>query len=69
MPNSLAVFAVLLLLISAVAGFETNQEAIFSGQQTIISASSDTTGNKSLNHTTNKKSGGFNLGLLLFRRG
>ena len=69
MPNSLAVFAVLLLLISAVAGFETNQEAIFSGQQTIISASSDNTGNKSVNHSTKKKSSGLNLGLLLFRRG
>ena len=69
MPNSLAIFAVLLLLISAVAGFETNQNAISSGQQTVISAKSDNTGDNSVNHTTKTKSGRFNLGLLLFRRG
>jgi Tfp pilus tip-associated adhesin PilY1 len=69
MPNSLAIFAVVLLLASAVAGFESNQGSISSGQQTIISTKSDNTGNNSVKHTTENKSHGLNLGLLLFRRG
>ena len=69
LPNSLAVFAVVLLLASAVAGFESNPESISSGQQTIISTKSDNTGNNSVRHTTKTKSNGLNLGLLLFRRG
>lgn len=69
MPNSLAIFAVVLLLASAVAGFETSQESISSAQQTIISTESDNTGNNSVKHTTKSKSHGLNLGLLLFRRG
>ena len=32
-PNSLAMFAVLLLIISTVAGVETNKEAVTSGQE------------------------------------
>ena len=63
-PNSLAFFAFLLLLISAATGFETTQETISSGQETHISAKSD-----SINQTTKTKSPGLSLGLMLFRRG
>ena len=64
-PNSLAIFAALLLLISSVAGFETNQEAISSGQETKVSAGAYHT----INSAVKSKSRGLKLGLLLFRRG
>ena len=64
-PNSLAIFAALLLLISSVAGFESNQEAVSSGQETKISAKADDT----INNVVKSKSRGLKLGLLLFRRG
>ena len=67
MPNSLAIFAVMMLLISAVANLETSQEAVSSGHQTTISAKA--TDNESINTSTRSKSRGLNLGLLLFRRG
>ena len=68
-PNSLAIFAVLFLLISAVANFETNQEEIYSGQKTIISAKAENSIDGGLNTATKTRSRGLNLGLLLFRRG
>ncbi|MGB5486346.1 MAG: hypothetical protein WBN06_03040 [Lysobacterales bacterium] len=68
-PNSLAIFALLFLLISAVANFETRQEEVSSGQDTIISATAEDSGNDDLDTATKTRSGGLNLGLLLFRRG
>lgn len=68
-PNSLAIFAAALLLISTVSGFETHRKASFSGEETTISAKADNTGNDSANNATKIKSRGLNLGLLLFRRG
>ena len=68
-PNSLAIFAVLLLLISAATGFETNRDAVSSGQETTVSAKVGNNGNKSVNSVAKSKSRGLNLGLLLFRRG
>ena len=68
-PNSLAIFAVLLLLITATTGFETNRDEISSGQQTRVSVKADSTGINAVNSTANSKSRGLNLGLLLFRRG
>ncbi|MDX2417728.1 MAG: hypothetical protein QNK19_09745 [Xanthomonadales bacterium] len=68
-PNSLAIFAVLFLLISAVANSDTNQEEVSSGQETIISAKAEDSGNDGLNTETKTRSRGLNLGLLLFRRG
>ena len=65
-PNSLAIFAVLLLLISAATGFETNRDAISSGQETAVSAKLDSNGNKSVNSAAKSK---LNLGFMLFRRG
>jgi hypothetical protein len=64
-PNSLAIFAALLLLISSVAGVESNQEAVSSGQETKVSAKADDT----INNAVKSKSRGLKLGLLLFRRG
>ena len=67
MPNSLAIFAVLMLLISAVANVETRQEGVSAGQQTTISAKAAES--ESINTSVKSKSRGLNLGLLLFRRG
>jgi len=68
-PNSLAIFAGLFLLISVVANFETNQEEVSSGQETVISAKAEGSGNDGLESATRTRSRGLNLGLLLFRRG
>ena len=68
-PNTLAIVAVVLLLISSVSGYGINQDANASGQQTTNSVKTDSTGNESINTTAGKKSRGLNLGLLLFRRG
>ena len=66
-PNTLAIFAVVLLLISSTTGFETSKEANAPGQQ--VSVKADSTGNESIDTSASKKSRGLNLGLLLFRRG
>jgi hypothetical protein len=68
-PNRLAILAVLLLLITAATGIETNRETISSGEQTRVSVKADSSGNNSVNNTAKSKSRGLNLGLLLFRRG
>ena len=68
-PNSLAIFAVLFLLISAIANFETGQEEVSSGQETIISATAEDSVNDGFDTSTKTRSRGLNLGLLLFRRG
>lgn len=67
MPNSLAIFAVLMLLISAVANVETRQEVVSPGQEATLSAKS--TESEGISTSTKSKSRGLNLGLLLFRRG
>jgi hypothetical protein len=64
-PNSLAVVAVLLLLVSTAVKFETSQNEISAGQESSISAKADNLDSDSVE----KKSRGLNLGLLLFRRG
>jgi len=68
-PNSLAISAVLLLLISSATGFETDRDDILSGQETSVSEKTDDNGINSVDSTVNSKSRGLNLGLLLFRRG
>ncbi len=67
LPNSLALFAGLLLLISAAAGLHTSQEENFPDQETGISASAAES--EGINTSTKRKTRGLNLGLLLFRRG
>ena len=68
-PNTLAIFAVVLLLISSATGFETSQEANASSQQTTNAIKADNAGNENINTSASKKSRGLNLGSLLFRRG
>lgn len=70
-PNGLAILAVLMLLISAAANFETRQETNSSGQQAVMSAEVDKGESEGVNNANaaKSKSRGLNLGLLLFRRG
>jgi len=68
-PNRLAMFAALLLLISSVVGFETQQEVHSSGQEIIPSAKVENAETNGVNDTLEHKSRSLNLGLLLFRRG
>jgi len=68
-PNSLAIFAGLLLLISGIASFEAKQEEVSSGQQATISEKVDTAGSEGVGNAVKIKSGGLKLGLLFFSRG
>jgi len=68
-PNGLAIFAVLLLLISSATGFDARQEAVPTDQQTTISAKAENTVKEAIHNTASKKTSGLKLGLLLFRRG
>ena len=68
-PNSLAMFAALLLLVISVVGFESNHEVYSSGQETMTSAKVIKAEKNSVNAAAEHKSRGLNLGLLLFRRG
>ena len=67
-PNSLAIFAAVLLLVTSVVGFETKQEIHSSDQEasTSIKVNKDT--NDSISDSAEHKRRGLNLGLLLFRR-
>lgn len=68
-PNSLAVLAVLLLLISTAANLESGLEASSSGQETIMSADADNSAGDRVHTASKNKSRGLNFGLLFFRRG
>jgi hypothetical protein len=68
-PNSVAMFAALLLLISSVTGFENNPETSPSGQETVNTAKPGSAANNNVNDAVETKSRGLNLGFLLFRRG
>ncbi len=68
-PNGLAMFAALLLLISSVVGYGVNQEVYSSGQEIITSIKTDSADNDSINDAVEHKRHGLKLGLLLFRRG
>lgn len=68
-PNTLAIFAVVLLLISSATGLDTSREVDASGQQATVSAKADNAGNESINTSASTKSRRLNIGLLLFRRG
>ncbi len=67
-PDLLAVFAVILLLVSSVAGIGTSQNTIASDQETMISANAESPVSDDTDNTNIKRSRGLNLGLLLFRR-
>ena len=68
-PNSLAIFAAVLLLVTSVVGFETNQEVNSSGQETTTTLKVNTDSNEGISDSAEHKRRGLNLGLLLFRRG
>jgi len=82
-PNSLAMIAALLLLVTSVVGFETNREKVrlqssreaglgqtySSGQEATTSMKVNTDSNDSISDSATHKRRGLNLGLLLFRRG
>ena len=67
-PNILAIFAALLLLVTSVTGFESEQEGYASSQETISSANVECADTDYANEAMEQKSSGLNLGLLLFRR-
>ena len=82
-PNSLAIFATVLLLVTSVVGFETSQEKVrpgtgreaglgqinSSGQEATTSIKVNTDTDDSISDSATHKRRGLNLGLLLFRRG
>ena len=68
-PNSLAIFAAVLLLVTSVVGFETKQTINSSGQEATTSMKVNTDSNDSISNSAEHKRRGLNLGLLLFRRG
>ena len=68
-PNGLAMFAALLLLITSAIGFEANREAFSSGQESTSSVKVETDDNSNIDKTVGHKRHVLNLGSLLFRRG
>jgi hypothetical protein len=68
-PNSLAVVAVLLLLIVSAANFVSVNDGVSAGQASDIPASAEGASNGNAINASAKKSKGINLGLMLFRRG
>jgi len=67
-PNTLAMFAALLLLVSSVTGFESYQEGYSSGPETASSPKVEATDGDSIDEAVENKRRTLNLGLLLFRR-
>ena len=68
-PNGLAIFAAVLLLVTSVVGFETKQEIHSSGQETTTTLKVNTDTNEGISDSAEHKRRGLNLGLLLFRQG
>ena len=64
-PNRLAIFAAVLLLISSFAGFDNDRSVHSVDAEATPSVKVDNSGSD----TTEHKRRGLNLGLLLFRRG
>lgn len=67
-PNALALLAVVLLLITGVAGLDTNQETYFSGQDNAPALKVDVKAAEGINDAAGQKRRGLNLGLMLFPR-
>ncbi len=68
-PNSLAVVAVLLLLIVSAANFINVNDSVSPGQESSISTNAEGVSRDNVINASGKKSRGLHLGLLLFRRG
>ena len=67
-PNTLAVFAAVLLLISVVVGYDNTLDGYSSSQETTSSTSIEVTGDENTSDAIENKRRGLKLGLLLFRR-
>jgi len=68
-PNKLAIFAALLLLISSVVGYETSMDVNSPIRSMTPSAKVESVDKDTVNDTGQHKRRGLKLGLLLFRRG
>jgi len=68
-PNGLAMFAAVLLLVTSVVSYNSGSEDHPSGVAATSSAKAESTDNDSVNDTVERKRRALNLGLLLFRRG
>jgi len=68
-PNSLAVVAVLLLLIASAANINALKDGISADQESGISTNADGAAGDNVINASGKTSNGLNLGLMLFRRG
>jgi len=68
-PNTLAIFAAVLLLVTSVVSFETRQEVQSSGGDIVTSVKAEGGDKSRISDTVQKKRRGLNLGLPLFRRG
>jgi hypothetical protein len=67
-PNGLAIFAALLLLVSTTIGYKADQDLQASDQQTVTSANVETSDSDMTADVAQPKRRSLNLGLLLFRR-
>jgi len=68
-PNGLAIFAALLLLVSSVAGYETSMDINSPGKSMTPSSNVESVEKDGVNDAAEHKRRGLKLGLLLFRRG
>lgn len=67
-PNGLAIFAAILLLVSSVVGYESNQDVYSSGQSVAPSTKVDSADNDGINDAAQHTRRGLKLGLLLLGR-
>ena len=67
-PNGLAVFAAIMLLVTSAVGFGGSQDTNPAGKDITATATVKTTDNADMNSSIENKRRGLKLGLLLFRR-
>ena len=67
-PNTLAVFAVILLLVASAVSFSGTQDIYPSGKYITSSATVTAADSSDMNNSVENKRRGLKLGLLLFRR-
>jgi len=66
-PNSLAIVAAFVLVVSSIVGFEGNRQFYSSAQDNGRTVQTDNAGTDSISNATGKKSRRLNIGSLLFR--
>lgn len=67
-PNSLAIVAALVLVVSSITGFEANQQVDSYGRGNVQTVQTDSSETDSINNAAKNKSRRFNIGSLLFPR-